>query len=53
MKDEPSISTLANPNVPKETQEDGEVVITPKQTLRAEDYNRKVYERETGKDFCY
>ncbi len=54
MKDEPSISSLATVNLPKETREDGEIYLTPKQVFEdAESKSgRDMFERETGMDYC-
>ncbi len=54
MKDEPSITSLANFNVPKETKDDGEIYVTPKQCFQDAETasGRKIFERETGMDYC-
>ena len=48
-----NLTSLATDNVPKETTDDGAVVLDLRKVLnKGEDENIKVFERETGMDFC-
>lgn len=53
MKKSP-LDHIADADLPSETTPDGEQQINlSKSTHRGEDRAKKVYERETGEDFCY